>query len=765
MDITLDDQRKLDKLVELADQIADKCQASFERQGEALQLQISDLQKELGAMRKMMQRSNKISEARLAVEMLSRLDSKIDSESLLTFITALMEGGDLSQEMRNLFQSIPPSAPAINTTNSIQASNVSPPAQIAPPAQIETRQVSSPTAEKWFEPEVDKLRFEQAVAEKKNDTGTHTVAADAEKTKQESHDWLAEEVEKQRLADEAKQKIAAEEAEQKRIAEEAEQKRIADEKSKETPKENDQEQAGALNRLFPEKAVSINVETAKSQEKLFDQRRDEEAKRLIEEAESSRPAEQLDAATERLISLEEQGLPALPVMESQMTVEQPFSEAFTQDGNRLYSLGKYAEAEKHYKAALPTMEEVLGREHLAVVDILHRLGDIAVRRGKYPEALETLQQVLVRRAVALTNKHPETLSTLNEIGDLYVKRADFDEAKNALTDALDLRRQIFGDEHKSTAETCHSLGMLYLAQGSYSDAAVMIERAYVMRKKFLTESHPDTIQSANDLGRLCLTIDKLGAAEKFLKQALEYRKEKQGEEHPEYLDTLLYYGQYLMKTGDYAAAEEALSHVLETRKKALGERHPDTAVAYNQIGSLLLETGNYDQSKRNLNQGLYISKTSLGENHPQTATCMYDFARLCWRRGVLGDESQLAESLTLFEKAYGIRRKMLGEKHADTLQSANNAGIILIGSDKAAEAETILTETLQKRKEIFGINHLGMADSCHALALCYFKMAKTGEGKQALEEELKIRANVLGASSVVVEKALAANKQILAMYP
>jgi tetratricopeptide (TPR) repeat protein len=218
-------------------------------------------------------------------------------------------------------------------------------------------------------------------------------------------------------------------------------------------------------------------------------------------------------------------------------------------------------------------------------------------------------------------------------------------------------------------------------------------------------------------------------------------------------------------TGNYDAAAEALAHVLDTRRKTLGERHPDTAVAFNQIGSLLLETGDYDQSKRNLSQGLYISKTSLGESHPQTATCMYDFARLCWRRGVLGDEAQLSESLALFEKAYNIRKKTLGEKHADTLQSANNQGIIMIGADKAAEAEIILTETLQKRKEIFGINHLGMAESCHALSLCYFKMGKTAEGKQALEEELKIKANVLGATNPLVEKTLLANKQILAMYP
>lgn len=61
--------------------------------------------------------------------------------------------------------------------------------------------------------------------------------------------------------------------------------------------------------------------------------------------------------------------------------ESPFSEQWIADGNLFFEKGEFVEAEKCYLAALPVLEEVLGKEHLAVVEIQHKLEIIAKQAG------------------------------------------------------------------------------------------------------------------------------------------------------------------------------------------------------------------------------------------------------------------------------------------------------------------------------------------------------------------------------------------------
>jgi tetratricopeptide (TPR) repeat protein len=602
--------------------------------------------------------------------------------------------------------------------------------------------------------------------------------------------------EQKRLAEEAEQKRIAEEAEQKRIAEEAEQKRIAEEAAKrgaalEAEGRRIAEEAAkrrvvleAEGRRIAEEAARRRAAELKTQAKPpasepasteipgkdknpdqalyvpmnFEQQRDEEARMLLDAAEQSRQEEQLDETEpEAAHSRAASNLS----FDDKPTIDQPFSEAFMEDANKLFKNGKYAEAEKYIADGLPMLEELIGREHISVVDILYTLGTIGFKRGKYADAEKSFQEVLERRTSKLGGDHPATAQAMNDLGQLYIKTAKYKEAKKVLTEALDLRRRIFSDEHRDTAQSCHALGTLYLAQGLFNDAFIMLDRAFSIRKMTLGENHLDSLQSKNELGKFWLRMNRMTESGEMLSQALNARKEQLGEDHPEYAEVALNFGEYLSTLGRYEEAQPLLEHALKVKKKGIGERHPETAATFNRLGVLHLKLQNYDTSKSNLNQSLYIRKTSLGEVHPETAESMHDFGMLYWSLGTVGNAAQKDESLRLLEKSFHIRNNLLGEQHPDTLQSVNSIGTILTAQGDVGRAEPLLRTALVRRRQVFGANHLSIAESDHALALCYLKLRNFDKAKSLLDEELRVKSIVLGADSPLVARTQEENQNLL----
>lgn len=495
------------------------------------------------------------------------------------------------------------------------------------------------------------------------------------------------------------------------------------------------------------------------QQKLFEQQRDEEARLSLEE--DARILR--DAAEHAKLFLEAEK----NANSEKITIKLPFSEEFIQEGRRLFERGKYDEADAHYRAGLPAMEGIFGREHLAVVDILQQLGNIGLKRGKYADTEIAFKEALQRRIEIQGAEHSNVADTLNDLGQFYIKTANYKKARRMLTDSLELRRQNFGDEHRATAQSCHDLALLHMIQGAYHDASVMMERAYTIRKNIFGKDHLESKQSENDMGRLFLLQNELALSEKMLKGALDYRREHLGEEHPDYAEALHYYGDFLITVGRYDEAEQLLQTALKIRKQNLSERHPETAAAYNQLGILYLQTGKLDESKRYLGQSLYIRKTAFGENHPDTAKSMHDFAMLCWRRGRQGDQTgliALTEGLHLAEKSFSIRKNILGALHPETLESMNTGGgILTLLNSNPGQTEFLLRTALAKRKQLFKHSHLSIADSCHSLAVFLLTQHKTEEAKSLLQEELMIRISVLGDDNPLIDQTNKENIALLQM--
>lgn len=163
--------------------------------------------------------------------------------------------------------------------------------------------------------------------------------------------------------------------------------------------------------------------------------------------------------------------------------------------------------------------------------------------------------------------------------------------------------------------------------------------------------------------------------------------------------------QYYRNIDAQTPLKQAISlwgRVLAIEEKRLGPEHPDIATILNRLSFLYLFTFEYKKAEEFAANSLAVRERALGAEHPETATGLINLANIRnssfellgeWQtfasgykffggsehldfaflqKLIVGDYSSkynAANSATLYERAYAIRRKKLGTDHPDTAAS------------------------------------------------------------------------------------------------
>src|SRR6478672_3086452 len=150
-----------------------------------------------------------------------------------------------------------------------------------------------------------------------------------------------------------------------------------------------------------------------------------------------------------------------------------------------------------------------------------------------------------------------------------------------------------------------------------------------------TRRRGDNAGMAGDDGRAQVQLDE---------DTLARRRRDLGEDHPDTLAAASNLAVSLRAAGEYQAARELGEDTLARRRRVLGEDHPDTLASAD---------------------GLAVSLRAVG-GHPGTLTSAGNLFASVGHPG----EHQAARELD--EDTLARRRRVLGEDHPDTLNSASN---------------------------------------------------------------------------------------------
>ena len=137
-------------------------------------------------------------------------------------------------------------------------------------------------------------------------------------------------------------------------------------------------------------------------------------------------------------------------------------------------------------------------------------------------------------------------------------------------------------------------------------------------------------------------------------------------------------------------------------------------------------------------RALGIRERMLGPDHPDTATSLSDLARLFYSR------AELDAGRPLLERALGIRERMLGPDHPDTAFSLNILAGLLRDQGELGAARPLYERALAIRKWVLGPDHPDTAFSLNGLALLLLAQGDLAAAKPLFERALAIRERTLG---------------------
>jgi hypothetical protein len=166
----------------------------------------------------------------------------------------------------------------------------------------------------------------------------------------------------------------------------------------------------------------------------------------------------------------------------------------------------------------------------------------------------------------------------------------------------------------------------------------------------------------------------------------------------------------LSDQGKHEEAEEILHDVLAARRRVLGSAHPDTLSTVNCLESVHAKQTKprepvRSKSKREKSTVAPLSPTHLADAEARSRAAEAEFAGHAARPETVSSQGKHAEAERSEREVLGVSRRVLGEKHPDTLGSASNLALSLARQGKLAEAEEILRATLVGQQRVLGNSH------------------------------------------------------------
>lgn len=280
-------------------------------------------------------------------------------------------------------------------------------------------------------------------------------------------------------------------------------------------------------------------------------------------------------------------------------------------GQSYEALGRYDEAEAHFKTGLRLREQSAGVGSVSDVVGLSNLGQLYMARG----ALDTAD-VLFRRALQLQQQRGQTndslfSSLLSNLGSLAHNQNHAVDAEKYHRQALALQQRVLGPKSDLVALTINDIGVAAGEQGRLAEAESLQRTA--LAKLRINHPQPDaTIASMlNALAGVLDFQNKAAAAESAYTETLALRKQLLGADHPDYALTLFNYSGFIFDQKRYTEAAQLARQILALRGKTLPESHPSVAAALQTLGRSLDQLGDPAGAEGALNESLALRKKYL----------------------------------------------------------------------------------------------------------------------------------------------------------
>jgi tetratricopeptide (TPR) repeat protein len=194
--------------------------------------------------------------------------------------------------------------------------------------------------------------------------------------------------------------------------------------------------------------------------------------------------------------------------------------------------GRFAEAERHYRAARPIVRRLYGATSREMATLWHNLGGLEHARERFARG-----EPPARRAVEIARRrfpkdHPERLAHEVAHAALLDGLERHDEALPIYRRAVAAYTRCYGRAHYEVGTTLHNLAATERALGLRAAALRHYEEARRVLIRVRGADHPDVALTELNLGRLHAEVGHARVARGFLQRAHRRLRARLGARHP-----------------------------------------------------------------------------------------------------------------------------------------------------------------------------------------------------------------------------------------
>ncbi|HEX4826470.1 MAG TPA: serine/threonine-protein kinase [Candidatus Polarisedimenticolaceae bacterium] len=298
----------------------------------------------------------------------------------------------------------------------------------------------------------------------------------------------------------------------------------------------------------------------------------------------------------------------------------------------------------------------------ATVSLLEHVGAALATASLYDPAIRCLTRAVEIRKDVLRDPDWEASARTISLGEYLVIAGRLREAEAIFASAAARARSRPDTRHDDLGYILENLGCVRRDLGKLDDAEALIREALALYGSSKPNWLPYVASAHDSLGTLYLIRGDLERAEAEQREALRLRNAYQPTDI-NHIRGVYMLGLVLVRRGRTAEAAPLLEEALESRTILFGDSSADVAPVQDALGEMYLADGKLERAEEALTKSLAAFDASLPPDNPARAAALVHLAELRRR------QARTAEAKEAFEKALGIRERVLGDEHPDTVRT------------------------------------------------------------------------------------------------
>ena len=221
--------------------------------------------------------------------------------------------------------------------------------------------------------------------------------------------------------------------------------------------------------------------------------------------------------------------------------------------------------------------------------IRERVGRAYLSLGQFARAEPHLRAAIALDNQVLGPEHPTTLGAGNVLAAVLEGSGRVAAAETLLRTNLGVCRRALGPDALVTLEAENQLGVLLRKQKQLDESEALLRRSLAGRRRVLRAGHPDTLHSVRDLSLLCMDRARFSEAETLADEYERGIRCARGPKHPDNVSALANRGLIQLLRGRPAEAEPFYRQAVDEARRILGPEHPTTLAAEAEHARVLRE--------------------------------------------------------------------------------------------------------------------------------------------------------------------------------